>query len=128
MRRLGVEQVREFAIRPDLTVEQYRASADDLAELRSDRRLTYTGVSHEDAEVYGPVIDAYVSRSDCDDIALFHMLEPVRRAEANVALRVQDPPPQIHRLHVIADLLDDGAPRSTIEAERLMSGLLQAQR
>lgn len=126
--RLGVRQVREFARRPEISVERFRTSVDDLAELREDRRLMLTGVSHHDSEVYGPVIDAYVSRQDRDDIEMFHLLEPASRSDSNITLRVQDPPPEVRRLHVIADLLDDHSPRSLTEAERLLSDVTQSYR
>lgn len=123
--QLGVRQVGEFAQRPEIPVEWFLARNDDLAELRDDRRLVFTGVSHRDSEVYGPVIDAYVSRADRDEIELFHMLEPASRSGANITLRVQDPPPEVRRLHVIADLLDDHSARSHSEAERLFAELMR---
>lgn len=124
----GVEQVREFSRRPDVIVGTYRTSAQDLEELRHDARLHLTGISHPDAEVYGPVLDAYVSPSDHADIELFHMLEPVPRSAANVTLRMQNPPPRVRKLHLIADLLDDGDPRSQHEAELMLNRLMQAMR
>lgn len=123
----GIPQVRRYAERPDVPVSRFRASDADLAELRSDSRLLFTGVSHRDAEVYGPVIDAYVSPRDREDIELFHMLEPSPRESCNVTLREQDPPPSLHRLHVIADLLDDDQPRSRAEASRLLALVLRGQ-
>lgn len=126
--RLGVRQVREFAQRPEISVERFRASVEDLAELREDRRLVFTGVSHHDSEVYGPVIDAYVSRPDRDEIEMFHLLEPASRSDSNITLRVQDPPPEVRRLHVIADLLDDYSPRSLTEAERLFADVARWHR
>lgn len=124
IKKLGVEQVGEYAQRPDIPVSRYLASPRDLAELRTDPRLRLTGISHRDAEVYGPVVDAYVSRADHDDIELFHMLEPAPHGRANVTLRIQDPPPTVRHLHVIADLLDDQDPRSLTEARRLLAALV----
>ena len=127
IRQFGVEQVREFARRPDISVGRYRASAEDLSELRESPQLRLTGVSHRDAEVYGPVVDAYVSSADRGELALFHLLQPVPRALANVALRAQNPPPQVRMLHVIADLLDDQDPRSLTEAKRLLVALVDSR-
>lgn len=120
IRSRGIVQVRLYAERPDIAVSRYRASDADLAELRSDPRLSLTGISHPVAEVYGPVLDAYVSPRDRDDIALLHMLEPASQESCNVTLREKDPPSPVRRLHVIADLLDDDDPRSRAEASRLL--------
>lgn len=120
----GVEQVKEFGRRPDLTVRTFRASQDDLGEMLADRRLVGTGVMHPDAEVYGPVVDAYVTPADAEEIELFHLLAPSVGSEANIRLRIQDPPPQVRRLHVIADLLDDHSVRSWREARRLLSQVI----
>ncbi|UEJ81511.1 helix-turn-helix domain-containing protein [Brachybacterium halotolerans subsp. kimchii] len=127
LRERGLDRVVEFARRSGLVVRHLFASDDDLAELRAEGRLVPTGVSHPDAEVYGPVIDAYVSSVDCRDIELFHLLEPVDRSRSNVILRVQDPPPVVRRLHVIADLLDDRTERSRLEAERLFAELMRGR-
>lgn len=123
--RHGLPQIAEYARRPDLHVHRFRAGDADVAELRIDPRLELTGISHPDAEVYGASVDAYVSSATFDDIEMFHMLDPASRREANVVLRVQDPPPRVRRLHVIADLLDDHHARSTTEAERLLDQLIQ---
>ena len=123
--RHGLPQITEYARRPDLHVHRFRADDADVAELRVDPRLELTGISHPDAEVYGASVDAYVSSETLDDIELFHMLDPAKRREANIVLRVQDPPPRARRLHVIADLLDDHHARSITEAERLLSQLVQ---
>ncbi|MDO5618219.1 hypothetical protein [Kocuria sp.] len=124
IKKFGLPQVAKFAARPDLPVRAYLAHAADLAELQQDRRLALTGVSHPMAEVYGPVVDAYLTQRDGHDLALFHLLEPSNRAEANVRFRIQDPVPRVRPLHVIADLLDDPNPRSYREAERLLGNLL----
>ena len=126
--RHGLPQVQEYARRPDLHVHRLRADNADVAELRSDPRLELTGISHPDAEVYGTAVDAYASPEALDDIELFHMLDPAGRREANVVLRIQDPPPRARRLHVIADLLEDHHARSIAEAERLLGLLLQERR
>lgn len=122
----GISQVRRDAERPDLRVEQYRASAEDFEELHSRTDLALTGISHPDAEVYGRKLDAYVSSEAHEEIVLFHMLEQAGPGSANVVLRVQDPPPDVRRLHVIADLLDDPNPRSRAEASRLL-GLIVSE-
>lgn len=116
--------MKEFGRRPDLTVRTFRASQDDLGEMLADRRLVGTGVMHPDAEVYGPVVDAYVTPADAEEIELFHLLAPSVGSEANIRLRIQDPPPQVRRLHVIADLLDDHSVRSWREARRLLSQVI----
>lgn len=74
------------------------------------------------------MIDAYVSAPDRDQIELFHLLEPASHGDASITLRVQNPPPQVRRLHVIADLLDDRSPRSRTEAERLFAELARPRR
>lgn len=122
--REGLAALSAYAERPDLAVHHYRAAPDDLAELRDDSRLVRTGISHPDAEVYGPMLDAYVSEVDHQNIARFHLLEPATGHESDLTLRVQDPPPVVRRLHVIADLLEDPSPRSRAEAQRLLSLLL----
>lgn len=124
----GIPEVRRLAERPDISVVRYRASTEDFDEIRSRHDVILTGVSHPDAEVYGRVMDAYVTSEAHDEIVLFHMLEESGAASANVILRVQDPPPEVRLLHVIADLLDDPSPRSRAEAARLLSSLTEAFR
>lgn len=121
----GIPQVRLYAERPEIVVARFHAADDDLAELRNDPRLVPTGVSHPDAEVYGPVVDAYVSSGDRGEIELFHLLESEVPSVCNVTLRMQDPPPTVRRLHVVADLLDDHNPRSRAEASRLLGVVLK---
>lgn len=126
-RRLRVEGLpllRHFADRSDLVLERYRGSAEDIEELRGASHLAFTGVSHPDAEVYGPVVDAYVDHDLRDQVTLFHMLEPVVPGEETIRLRVQESVPRVRRLHVIADLLDDCHPRSQAEAQRLFDHLM----
>lgn len=120
----GIAQVRRYAERPDSSVEHFLASKEDFDELRARSDLTWTGISHPDAEVYGRVLDAYVSSEMREEIVLFYMLEPAAPGAANVVLRVQDPPPVVRRLHVIADLLEDPSPRSRAEASRLLDIVL----
>ena len=74
------------------------------------------------------MLDAYVLSDVRDEIVLFHMLGPAESRSANVVLRVQDPPPEVRRLHVIADLLDDPNPRSRAEASRLLELALSETR
>lgn len=124
----GMPEVRRDAERPDISVERYRASEEDFDELRSRDDLVLTGISHPDAEVYGRVVDAYVSSDIRDQIVLFHMLEEADAGSANVVLRVQDSPPAVRRLHVVADLLDDRNPRSRAEAARLLAVITDALR
>lgn len=116
----GLRQVREFGRRPGLEIRTFRAGPEDLRELAADARLSATGLMHPQAEVYGSMVDAYVSSEDADEIELFHLLEPAANPDSNVRLRIQSPRPQVRRLHVIADLLDDHSPRSRAEAERLL--------
>lgn len=125
---LGVDQLRRYAERPPLNVERFRASEEDLEELRSRTDLALTGISHPFAEVYGHVLDAYVTRDVRDELVLFHMLEPAEAEATNVVLRQQDRVPEVRRLHVIADLLDDPSPRSRAEASRLLALVLSEAR
>lgn len=125
IREHGIAQVGRDAERPDLRVERFRASPEDVSEIRARSDLALTGISHPSAEVYGGVVDAYVSPAVRDELELFHLLVPVDEGEADVVLRVQDPPPAVHSLHVIADLLDDPSSRSRAEAKRLLAGVLE---
>lgn len=124
IRALGIDQVKRYAERPDLHVERFKASGEDFDEISSRGDIAPTGISHPLAEVYGSIVDAYVSRAVRDEIELFHLLEPAEGVEANVVLRVQDPPPKVRSLHVIADLLGDPNARSRSEAERLFRRMM----
>lgn len=125
IREHGIAQVGHYAERPDLRIERFRASPEDVAELRSRSDLALTGISHPSAEVYGDVVDAYVSPAVRDELELFHLLIPADEGEADVVLRVQDPPPVVRTLHVIADLHDDPSSRSRAEAQRLLARVLE---
>ncbi len=121
----GIAQVGRYAERPDLRIERFRASPEDVSEIRARSDLALTGISHPSAEVYGDVVDAYVSSAVRDELELFHLLVHADEGDVNVVLRVQDPPPTVHSLHVIADLLDDPSSRSRAEAQRLLAGALE---
>lgn len=121
----GLRQVQTYARRSDMEVRAFVASMADLDELQTDERIVRTGVSHPSAEVYGPVLDGYVTREDAEDIELVHLLAPAVDGKQNVRLRIVPEVPDVRLLHVIADLLDDRHARSRSEAERLLGEVVR---
>src|SRR5690606_31186940 len=121
----GIAQVGRYAERPDLRIERFRASPEDVSEIRARSDLALTGISHPSAEVYGDVVDAYVSSAVRDELELFHLLVHADEGDVNVVLRGQGPPLTVHSLQVSADLLDGPSSRSRAEAQRLLAGALE---
>lgn len=82
--------------------------------------LSLTGISSDISQVYGSMVDAYVSSQDLENIIFLYNLLPASVDSANIILRECDEPPHILPLHVAVDLLDLGDPRSSAEAERIL--------
>lgn len=97
-----------FAHRAD--PRRLRASADDLADLRADRRLVLSGVSHPEAGLLaGNEVEGYVSAADLQDLVDDYLLvEPRQDSPANVVLHVFDEP---------EDLSERGVPPLALAAD-----------
>jgi len=101
-------------------VHHLQAPPAEIPAILEDSALSLTGISSDISQVYGSMVDAYVSSQDLENIIFLYNLLPASVDSANIILRECDEPPHILPLHVAVDLLDLGDPRSSAEAERIL--------
>jgi hypothetical protein len=109
----------------------YVAAPADLPALRSDGRLSPSGVSHPGSGLSDPrMVEAYVARADLDQVADDHWLEPPSLDEhPNVILHaVPAVPPHVGRLLLAADLAEHARPRELHRAHELLDAMLADRR
>ena len=116
----GPASVERYRARRGLKVHHLQAPPSEIPAILEDPALSLTGISSDISQVYGSMVDAYISHQDLENIIFLYNLVPVSADSANVILRECDEPPHILPLHVAVDLLDLGDPRSSAEAERIL--------
>lgn len=103
----------------------YRAAERDLADVRADRRMLPSGVSHPNSGVAAAgMAEGYLAR---DDLAAFvddYLLVEAPDGRGNVVLHVaSERPPSVWPLLLAADLADYHRPRESGQARQLVAGL-----
>lgn len=116
----GPASVERYRARRGLKVHHLLAPPAEIPAILEDPALSLTGISSDISQVYGSMVDAYVSSQDLESIIFLYNLLPASADLANVILRECNEPPHILPLHVAVDLLDLGDPRSSAEAERIL--------
>lgn len=116
----GPASVERYRARRGLKVHHLLAPPAEIPAILEDPVLSLTGISSDISQVYGSMVDAYISHQDLENIIFLYNLVPASADSANVILRECDEPPHILPLHVVVDLLDLGDPRSSAEAERIL--------
>ncbi|MBD9232836.1 MAG: hypothetical protein EGW04_05425 [Rothia mucilaginosa] len=116
----GPASVERYRARRGLKVHHLQAPPAEIPAILEDPALSLTGISSDISQVYGSMVDAYVSSQNLENIIFLYNLLPASADSANVILRECDEPPHILPLHVAVDLLDLGDPRSSAEAERIL--------
>ena len=116
----GPASVERYRARRGLKVHHLQAPPAEIPAILEDPALSLTGISSDISQVYGSMVDAYISHQDLENIIFLYNLVPASADSANVILRECDDPPHILPLHVAVDLLDLGDPRSSAEAERIL--------
>ena len=116
----GPASVERYRARRGLKVHHLQAPPAEIPAILEDSALSLTGISSDISQVYGSMVDAYVSSQDLENIIFLYNLLPASVDSANIILRECDEPPHILPLHVAVDLLDLGDPRSSAEAERIL--------
>lgn len=113
----------------------YRASPQDLPDLRRDARVHLSGVSLEESNVSAAdLVEGYVAARDLNDLLDEYLLSPVHRSRANVILHVvpsvdgSGPAPDWQwalrsRLLLAADLAEHDGVREKNEAIRSVADL-----
>lgn len=109
-------------------VKHFKVQPADLKDVRSDRRLHATGVSHpESGLLQAQEYEAYVLRSDFSPVVEEYMLMPSHSRQANVTLRVINLPKfprAVPRLLIAADLIDRQGPRELSAAREILDNVL----
>ena len=115
-RRRAKERASAIQVQGPASVERYRARRG----LKVHHLQAPPGISSDISQVYGSMVDTYVSSQNLENIIFLYNLLPASADSANVILRECDEPPHILPLHVAVDLLDLGDPRSSAEAEHIL--------
>ena len=116
----GPASVERYRARRGLKVHHLQAPPAEIPAILEDPALSLTGISSDISQVYGSMVDVYISHQDLENIIFLYNLVPASAGSANVILRECDEPSHILPLHVAVDLLDLGDPRSSAEAERIL--------
>ena len=102
----GVDALRQYTHRTDMTVHYYTVNYDTSDLLRTGANaLALTGARHELSRIKTSLIDAYILPDDLTKFAPSWGLEPAPPERANVILREVSTLPRVLRLHVAADAL-----------------------
>jgi excisionase family DNA binding protein len=103
----------------------FRASQPDLADIRGDRRLLLSGLSHPDSSMVSPdVAEGYLARADLDDFVDRYLLVEAADRRGNVVLHVADRRPEsVWPLLLAADLAEHQQPREAGRARELVEAL-----
>jgi excisionase family DNA binding protein len=103
----------------------FRASQRDLADIRGDRRLLLSGLSHPQSEMASlAVAEGYLARADLDDFVDRYLLVEAADRRGNVVLHVHDRRPEaVWPLLVAADLAEHQQPREAGRARELVEDL-----
>lgn len=120
----GLEKLSVYAKRPHLKVAYLSLPTPELTELHKELAPSLTGISHPLSGVSGPLVDAYISSEQFEELSLFYSFTTASKNTHNVHLRIGHIPPKVCRLHVCADLLDDPNPRSQQAAHRLFQQVI----
>jgi excisionase family DNA binding protein len=128
-----LDRARPQSMRNRARVAFYRAHPAVLARLREDSRLSLGGrdaaSAHQADIVLDDSVDAYVAEHDLDGVVDTQLLREVRRADANVILRVvgYDPARALLSGEVVPalllglDLVDAGDARSVRAGHQLIA-------
>ncbi|SEB96838.1 hypothetical protein SAMN04489806_2255 [Paramicrobacterium humi] len=107
-------------------IHRYRASSDDVVDLRRDARIRVSRVgSPGSGMTAGDELEAYISADDLAAVIREYLLDEDR--SGNVRLRT-GAPDRLGAAAVAADLADWGRTRETREANRILSRLVKSSR
>ena len=100
----------------------FSVSADDISDLRRDRRLALSGVSAPISRMSAPdVVEGYVSEKDLPMLVQEYLLREA--VKGNVILRVPSREAQVGPVFVAADLADWNRPREQRQARIIIGEL-----
>ncbi|KUM40881.1 helix-turn-helix domain-containing protein [Arthrobacter sp. EpRS71] len=105
---------------------EFSSSQDDIAELREDKRIHLSGVSHPRSGLLAnSEVEAYVRRSDLKDIVKdWFLVEPSPGKRANVILRAAEQvPDELPPLVVAADLAERPGVREQQAAREILRSI-----
>lgn len=120
----GVEKLMIYAKRPHLKVAYFSLPTAELAELYKELSPSLTGISHPLSGVSGPLVDAYISSEQFEELSLFYSFTTASKNAHNVRLRIGHVPPKVCRLHICADLMNDPNPRSQQASHRIFQQVI----
>jgi excisionase family DNA binding protein len=103
----------------------FRASPRDLADIRGDRRLLLSGLSHPVSAMASPDgAEGYLARADLDAFVDRYLLVEAADRRGNVVLHVADRRPEaVWPLLLAADLAEHHQPREAARARELVDAL-----
>jgi excisionase family DNA binding protein len=103
----------------------FRASQPDLADIRGDRRLLPSGLSHPESAMASPdVAEGYLARADLDAFVDRYLLVEAADHRGNVVLHVADRRPEaVWPLLLAADLAEHQQSREAGRARELVEAL-----
>ena len=103
----------------------FRASQPDLADIRGDRRLLLSGLSHRQSDMASPdVAEGYLARADLDAFVDRYLLVEAADRRGNVVLHVVDRRPEaVWPMLLAADLAEHQQPRAAGRARALVEAL-----
>jgi excisionase family DNA binding protein len=103
----------------------FRAAQPDLADIRGDRRLLLSGLSHPVSAMASPDgAEGYLARADLDAFVDRYLLVEAADRRGNVVLHVADRRPEaVWPLLLAADLAEHHQPREAARARELVDAL-----
>jgi excisionase family DNA binding protein len=129
LRRLLAEESPERLLRSWLAARAvrraYRASPQDLDDLRADPRLRQSGVSHPESGISAAdIAEGYISASDLDAVVHEYLLAEAPDGKGNVIFHVAGRPvPEVYPLLLAADLAEHQSPREEGRAAEIVSAM-----